>query len=131
MFKNPVPVAVCLLPIEGKLLGVRRGIEPCKGLVALPGGYVDSGETWPQACCRELIEETGINCDPREITLFSVESAIDSNRILIFGLAPAVGLDHLNLKFKNVETQELALIQQWEELAFPLHTLIAQKFFEQ
>ncbi len=88
MFKNPVPVAICLVPIDGKLVGIRRGIEPRKGFVALPGGYVNSGETWQEACCRELLEETGIKCEPGLIQLFSAESAIDSNRILIFGLAP-------------------------------------------
>ena len=129
MFKNPVPVAVCLLPVDGKLLGIRRGIEPRKGFVALPGGYVNSGETWQQACCRELLEETGLNCDPSKITLFSVESAIDSNRILIFGLAPTIEKDLLNTSFKNEETQEISLIAKGEELAFPLHTLVAQNFF--
>ena len=75
-------------------------------------------------------QETGINCDPLKITLFSVESAIDSNRVLIFGLAPAIGKDNLNSKFKNEETQEIVFIKKGEELAFPLHTLVAQKFFE-
>ena len=130
MFKNPVPVAVCLQPVDGKLLAIRRGIEPRKGFMALPGGYVNSGETWQQACCRELLEETGVSCNPNELKLFSVESAIDSNRILIFGLAPSIEVNHLNFKFNNGETQEIALIEQGAELAFPLHTLVIKKFFE-
>ncbi len=130
MFKNPVPVTVCLLPIDGKLLGIRRGIEPRKGFIALPGGYVNADETWQQACCRELLEETGIKCDPTLIELFSVESAIDSNRILIFGLAPAISKEQLNLNFENEETQEITLIEKGQELAFPLHTSVSQRFFE-
>lgn len=136
MYKNPVPVAVCLVPIYGKsidmkLMGVRRGIEPRKGFIALPGGYVNSGETWQEACCRELLEETGIVCRISDIKLFSVESALDSNRILIFGLASAIDITKINFEFKNEETQEIALIEKNLELAFPLHTLVAKKFFDQ
>lgn len=39
-FSNPVPVAVAIVPFDGKLIGIRRGIEPRKGQVALPGGYI-------------------------------------------------------------------------------------------
>src|SRR5205814_8192464 len=56
---NPIPVAVCLLPVDGGLLVIRRAIPPKVGELALPGGYVDLSETWQQAAARELEEETG------------------------------------------------------------------------
>lgn len=42
-----------------KLLLVKRGEEPYKGLWALPGGFLRRGETIYQAAKRELKEETG------------------------------------------------------------------------
>ncbi len=59
-FLNPLPVAVMLVPAAGGLVVIRRGIEPAKGLLALPGGYINLGESWQQAAARELFEETGI-----------------------------------------------------------------------
>ena len=45
-YVNPIPVAVCLLPVEGGLLCVRRAIPPGAGKLALPGGFIDVHETW-------------------------------------------------------------------------------------
>ncbi|WP_371558750.1 NUDIX hydrolase (plasmid) [Streptomyces longwoodensis] len=42
------------------VLVIRRGWEPHKDELALPGGHVDRGETSRFAAARELEEETGI-----------------------------------------------------------------------
>lgn len=48
----------------GRLLLIRRGHEPGKGLWSLPGGRVESGETDEQAVVREVAEETGLAVTP-------------------------------------------------------------------
>jgi len=45
---------------DGKVLLVKRGRSPSKGLYAFPGGRVEQGETLEQAARRELLEETGV-----------------------------------------------------------------------
>jgi 8-oxo-dGTP diphosphatase len=42
-----------------QVLLIERGIDPFKGLYALPGGFVRAEETLEQAAFRELLEETG------------------------------------------------------------------------
>jgi ADP-ribose pyrophosphatase len=45
---------------KGRVLLVQRGIEPSRGLWAIPGGSLELGETIQEGAEREILEETGI-----------------------------------------------------------------------
>lgn len=127
-YQNPIPVSVVLLPIDNGLLLIRRNIEPRKGMLALPGGFINYGETWQQAGARELFEETGIKIESDEIELFDVQSAPDGT-VLIFGLAKELNTSQLPAFSQNEETTEFVILKAPEELAFSLHTTVLKKYF--
>jgi len=59
--KTPALSAVgVVFDAQKRVLLVRRKFAPFKGEYALPGGYVEVGETVEDACRRELMEETAI-----------------------------------------------------------------------
>ena len=49
---------------EGRVLIVRRARAMTHPVYTLPGGVVETGETLPQAVCREVLEETGLVIEP-------------------------------------------------------------------
>ena len=59
--KTPALTTDCVIrDNEGRVLLIRRKNEPFKGAYALPGGFVDIGETVEAACRREVLEEAGV-----------------------------------------------------------------------
>ena len=54
-------VGAVVLDDAGRLLLVRRGREPSRGLWSLPGGRVEPGESAVDAVAREVLEETGLH----------------------------------------------------------------------
>ncbi len=129
-YVNPLPVAVLLLPVDDQLLFIRRNIEPQKGKLALPGGYINAGETWQRAAARELFEETGITISPDEIELFQVLSAPD-NTLLIFGLAKKRSASELTQFILSEETSECVIANRLEDVAFALHAQVITEFLQQ
>jgi ADP-ribose pyrophosphatase YjhB (NUDIX family) len=126
-YLNPLPVVVAIVPAGNGLVTVRRNIEPQKGTLTLPGGYLDLGESWQEGASRELLEETGIAVPPEDFRLYDVANGLD-HTIVILGLAapqPRSSLD----PFSSAETQEVVLIDRPRDLGFPLHTLVVRRYF--
>lgn len=58
------------------VLLIKRGGEPFKGAWALPGGFVNEGESSVEAAKRELAEETGVNVpDTDSLALIGIYDA--------------------------------------------------------
>ena len=69
-YLNPLPVAVLLQPVDDGLLVIRRAIAPV-GRLALPGGFIDVGESWQAAAARYR---------PVQERLFAYTMDVDPNR---------------------------------------------------
>ncbi|MFH8801442.1 NUDIX domain-containing protein [Streptomyces sp. NPDC017936] len=132
-YRNPLPVAVALQPVYDTkgtaLVVITRTIDPARGGIALPGGYIDDREDWRQAVVRELGEETGIDAASHDVRLADAMSSPDGH-LLLFGLLPERPADRLPTSATTDETEGWHLLRRPEELAFPLHTLAVRAFFE-
>ena len=126
-YRNPLPVAVVLVPVGEGVLLVERALPP-EG-PALPGGFVEHGEDWRAAGARELLEETGVRVDPAAITGLRVLSAPDGT-LLVFGVAEPVDPDALEAFEPSGEVTSLLVADgPREDIVFPLHERVLRDWF--
>ncbi len=72
-YKQPAIAVYCVVFNKaGSLVLIKRKNAPFKGKYALPGGFVEMGETTEAAARRELKEETGLKVE--RLTLIGVYS---------------------------------------------------------
>ncbi len=75
-YKNPAATASMIVEREGKICYVKRKRNPYKGMLALPGGFLDyMKESLEQTAIRELKEETNLDADSNELELLMVNSS--------------------------------------------------------
>ena len=112
-----VAVGTIISDESGRVVLVRRAIEPGYGKWVFPGGYVDRGEEMRLAAVREAREETGL--DIRIDRLINVYSYAGSTPIIVVYAATMIGgclgCDDEGLEAKFFEPGVIP----WDELAFP------------
>ncbi len=59
-YRRPATAADGIIMMGDKLVLIKRGNDPFKGMYALPGGFIEYGEECEQAVLREVQEETGL-----------------------------------------------------------------------
>ncbi|MBT8446324.1 MAG: NUDIX hydrolase [Gammaproteobacteria bacterium] len=122
-YENPKIVAGCI-PVWGEqVLLCKRAIEPRYGYWTLPAGFMEIGETTPEAALRETVEEAGAR-----VTITALHTLINLpqvNQVYVMFLSELTDLDFA----PGEESLEVALYREdeipWQELAFPTieHTL--------
>ena len=127
VYLNPVPSVAAVLSSEGRILLVKRNIEPGIGLWCLPGGFIETGESAPEAVVREVEEETGLRCRPEQlIDARSVIGGFYGNIIVLCYSAAILGGD-LRAGEDAAETQFFDPAQL-PALAFTVHRRFLEKF---
>src|SRR5690554_3548431 len=120
-YKNPTPTVDIIIEIDGRIVLISRKNEPLGW--ALPGGFVDEGETVEHAAWREAREETGLEVvltehfytysdprrDPRQHTMSTVfiatangapeayDDAADAQLFELDALPTDIAFDHARI----------------------------------
>ena len=102
-YMNSAAAVACLIfNEEGQLLLARRAIEPARGMLDLPGGFVEPMESGENAVIREIEEELGVRVTKAEFmvsfpneyvfsgfSVFTLDMAFICEVDNISGLVPA------------------------------------------
>lgn len=117
VYLDPKVVACTLVEDRGRVLLLRRAMEPMKGKWVLPGGYVDRGEPLEEAAKREVREECSLTLGALEfLGAYSYKGAVPV--VLVYIARGAQGdlvIGEEAEGFGWFPAQDIP----WDDLAFP------------
>lgn len=121
-YRNPRPVAGCLVVANRRIVLVRRAVEPRLGYWALPAGYVEDRESPEEAARRETLEECGLHVELDEMLgIYTVvPPGPEPSLIALYYLAHAVG-GTLMAGDDAAEARYFAPDELPTDFAFPRH----------
>mgnify|MGYP006283014465 CR=1 FL=1 len=127
-YDNPLPVAVAAVTRSDRIFIIQRKNEPGAGAWALPGGFMESGESPEQACLRELEEETGFQGEVRQLVgVYYRESEMYGSIIIIgYHVAYTGGELRMNHEVQNADFFDSAVVPF---IPFPSHKDIIENIF--
>lgn len=64
-FRNPTPTVDVIIEVDDQIVLIERANEPVGW--AIPGGFVDEGESVERAAVREVAEETSLNVKLKDL----------------------------------------------------------------
>lgn len=127
-YQNPKMIVGAIPEWEdGRILLCRRAIEPRHGLWTLPAGFMENGETTPEAAARETLEEA--NAQVQIGDLYSMYNIPYIDQVYLLFRARLLNLDFS----PGVESLEVALFTEeeipWDTLAFRAVSLTLKHYF--
>ena len=129
VFRNPLPVVVMLVMSNRGLIVIRRALVDGYGMAALPGGFHNQGETWQEAGCRELFEETGVRIDASRVRVYDVVTVRNGSVNLVFGVYDGLVVDPVFVH--DSEIMEVFEISSAIDTAFPAHTEVIARYLSE
>lgn len=75
-------VAIIIENAQGEIMLTRRARDPWKGMLDLPGGFVDPGESVEEAAHREIREELGLEIENLRYFASSANKYVFSNYLI-------------------------------------------------
>jgi ADP-ribose pyrophosphatase YjhB (NUDIX family) len=116
-YENPRIVAGCVVTCQDSILLCKRAIEPRSGYWTVPAGFMENGETLPEAAARETLEEA--MADVEIGVMSTVVDVVRAHQVHIFfeGVIadPAFGAGEETLEARLFDPDDIP----WSEIAFP------------
>ena len=127
MRKNPALTVDAIAMKDGQLILIKRKNPPFQGYYALPGGFVDYGETVESAVIREFKEETGLDAKINNLIGIYSEPDRDPRGHTVSAAFELIIIGGELLAGDDAAEVELFSLDNLPDLAFD-HEIIISKF---
>jgi len=118
-YDYPRVVVTSFVACGDRLLWVQRKLQPQRGKWAIPGGFLEQGETLAEGAARELQEEAGISLPTDSLQLYMTGSITFINQLYV-GFRTLVPTDAC---LPGVESMDCRFFTRrecpWDQVAYP------------
>jgi ADP-ribose pyrophosphatase YjhB (NUDIX family) len=115
-YQNPRIVAGCVATHEGSILLCKRAIDPRKGYWTVPAGFMELGESLPEAAARETWEEALARVTIGQLS--TIVDVIQARQVHVFFEGdmpePTFGVGDETLETRLFSPEEIP----WDDIAF-------------
>jgi len=119
---NPVVGAGALVEKDGRVVLVRRGVEPKLGYWSLPSGYVEADEMAEEAAVREMQEETGLQIEIDDLLgVYSFGGEPQTGVLILYSAHPVGGELRPGDDAQAVQAFDPSDMPPDEQIAFRTH----------
>ncbi|MEZ5569802.1 MAG: NUDIX domain-containing protein [Halioglobus sp.] len=116
---HPMVVVTSFVASGKRLLWVQRDLEPQRGKWAIPGGFLEAGETLAEGAARELYEEAGVRLGASSLSLYMTGSITFINQIYV-GFRAVVDSDFCIPGGESLDCRFFTREEcPWEQVAYP------------
>jgi hydroxymethylpyrimidine/phosphomethylpyrimidine kinase len=124
-YRNPLPAVALIVHDEDRILLVRRAVPPGKGLLSLPGGFLETGETPLECGYRELMEETSLELT--DSRLFGLETDITAYGGILLVAFEVIGWNGTAKPGDDASAVKWVPIREVPHLAFKAHNKLVKQ----
>ncbi|MCD4701065.1 MAG: bifunctional hydroxymethylpyrimidine kinase/phosphomethylpyrimidine kinase [Candidatus Aegiribacteria sp.] len=124
-YRNPLPAVALMVHDDKRILLVRRAVQPKKGMLSLPGGFLETGETTEECGLRELLEETGLQ--GREGRLMELETDLTAYGGILLAVLEVKDWEGTPVAGDDASEVIWCPIREVPELAFNAHNRLVEK----
>ncbi|WP_162300092.1 NUDIX hydrolase [Kineobactrum sediminis] len=118
-YDHPMIVVTCFVACGKRLLWVRRALPPKAGAWAVPGGFLELGETLAEGAARELHEEAGVLVPASRLDFYMVGTITFINQVYMAFRTTVES----EFTLPGVESLECAFFSReecpWDQVAYP------------
>ena len=118
-YDHPMVVVTCFVACGKRLLWIQRNLQPKQGFWAIPGGYLESGETLAEGAARELHEEAGILLPADQLQLYMTGTITFINQVYVAFRATV----DTQFTRAGVESRDCGFFSReecpWQQVAYP------------
>lgn len=115
----PMIVVTCFVACGQRLLWVQRALPPKRGHWAIPGGFLEQGETLAEGAARELREESGVALPASQLQLYMTGTITFINQVYV-AFRAAVDTEFV---LPGVESLDCGFFSReecpWDRVAYP------------